>query len=196
MPQYLKYRRELPCFKIVDNYFSNEEIDKILDLEDLQTFAKGTFGQPQKQQSDKSARDSEVSWLYPDPQSQWVFDKFGSLLGYVNHDVFMYDIDGFDNFQYTRYKKNHHYDWHFDSILEYSEWERKISAVIMLSDPDEYKSGELQVAVSGHPDKCISVKPQKGSVVFFASWMSHRVKPVTSGVRKSLVTWVMGKRTC
>ena len=195
MPQYFKYRRELPCFKHIPNFFSEEEVDKILDLEDLQNFSKGTLG-PKNIPADKKARDSEVSWLYQDPQSQWVFDKFGSLLGYVNHDVFMYDIDGFDYFQYTRYKKNHHYDWHIDMHMEYATWERKISATIMLSSPEEYKGAELEIATLGHPDKCISIRPNKGDVIFFASWMMHRVKPVTSGVRKTLVSWIMGKRTC
>jgi len=196
MPQYLKYRRELPCFKVVPNYFTTEEIDGILDLEDLQKFSSGKLGPLSDLQTDKKQRDSEISWLYQDPSSQWLFDKFGSLLGFVNHDVFMYDIDGFDYFQYTRYKKNHHYDWHFDVHMEYALWERKISAVIMLSDPSEYKGGELEIANIGHPDKTESLKLNKGDVVFFASWMLHRVKPVLSGTRKTLVTWIMGKRQC
>lgn len=196
MPQYLKYRRALPCFKVVDNYFTPDEVDKIVDLEELQKFSKGTFGPEGQQQSDEEARNSDISWIYPDAQSQWVFDKFGILLGHVNHDVFMYDIDGFDYFQYTRYKKKQHYDWHFDRFMEYSTWERKISAIIMLSDPEEYKGGELDIVAGGNPEKPTTIKPSKGSVVFFASWMVHRVRPVTSGTRKTLVTWVMGKTTC
>ena len=40
-----------------------------------------------------------------------------------------------------------------------------------------------------------TVKPQIGDIVFFDSRMPHRVTPITSGVRKSLVCWVMGKNT-
>jgi PKHD-type hydroxylase len=33
---------------------------------------------------------------------------------------------------------------------------------------------------------------QKGSALLFPSYMLHRVTPVTSGTRKSLVLWVGG----
>ena len=199
MPSYLKYNRHLPQFKVVEKFFSEEDIDKIIDLEDLQEFTKGKVGSDQKQPGgtlNTGARDSEISWLVPNPQSQWVFDRFGGLLGQVNHDVFMYDIDGFEAFQYTKYKKEQHYDWHFDVHTEYLNWERKISAVIILSDPKEYSGGELEVIHMGSPDKAFCSKLNKGDVIFFASWMSHRVRPVTKGVRRSLVAWVMGKRVC
>lgn len=189
----------MPQFKVVEKFFSEEDIDKIIDLEDLQEFTKGKVGSDQKQPGgtlNTGARDSEISWLVPNPQSQWVFDRFGGLLGQVNHDVFMYDIDGFEAFQYTKYKKEQHYDWHFDVHTEYLNWERKISAVIILSDPKEYSGGELEVIHMGSPDKAFCSKLNKGDVIFFASWMSHRVRPVTKGVRRSLVAWVMGKRVC
>lgn len=201
MPSYLKYNRSLPQFKVVEKFFTEEEIDRIIDLEDLQEFTKGKIGGGASTKEpngnlNAEARDSDISWLFPTQQSEWVFNKFGFLLGQVNHDVFMYDIDGFESFQYTKYKKNQHYDWHFDANLEYLNWERKISGVVILSDPKEYSGGELEVVYNGNPEKSFCSKMNKGDVIFFASWMSHRVRPVTKGVRRSLVAWVMGKRTC
>ena len=108
----------------------------------------------------------------------------------------MYDIDGFDSFQYTKYKNKQHYNWHFDCFTEYHVYERKMSAVILLSDPSKYGGGELQIVTDGNIEKPVSIKPPIGSVIFFASWMPHRVVPVKSGVRKSLVAWIMGKRSC
>ena len=35
-------------------------------------------------------------------------------------------------------------------------------------------------------------KLKQGHAVFFASWLQHRVKPVTQGERKSLVMWFGG----
>lgn len=194
MPSITKYIRQLPQFAIVDNYFTAEEIDKIIDLEELQEFTEGRVGGAER--VDKKYRDSNVSWLHPSPDSKWVFDKFSSLLGQVNHSHFMYDIDGFDVFQYTKYKKGQHYNWHFDMFTEYHTFERKLSAIIMLTDPDKYTGGELEIVVDGNVDKPQTIKPPKGSVVFFASWMPHRVVPIKNGTRKSLVAWVMGKRQC
>ena len=57
---------------------------------------------------------------------------------------------------------------------------------LILSDPDEYEGGQLEIW--GKP---IDVY-KKGSIIFFPSWMPHRVTPVTKGTRYSLVMWFMG----
>jgi PKHD-type hydroxylase len=195
MPSFYKYIRPLPQFCVVDNYFTQEEVDKIIDFEELQEFTEGKMGSGGTNLN-KQYRDSEISWLQCNQESKWIFDKFGLLLGQVNHTHFMYDIDGFDAFQYTKYKPKQHYNWHFDSFVEYHSFERKISAVVILSDPKKYGGGDFQIVVDGNIEKPTSIKPPLGSVIFFASWMPHRVAPVKSGVRKSLVAWIMGKRVC
>ena len=197
MPSYTKYIKQLTQFCVVENFFNEEEIDKIIDLEDLQKFTKGKLGGGgDGGKISKEYRDSDISWLHFTPDSKWIFDKFGGLLGQINHSHFMYDIDGFDMFQYTKYKPKQHYNWHFDAFTEYHGYERKISSVVILSDPAKYSGGEFEIVVDGNIEKPTSIKPPKGSVIFFASWMPHRVAPVKSGVRKSLVAWIMGKRVC
>jgi PKHD-type hydroxylase len=196
MPTFAKYIRPLPQFSINESYFTPEEVEKIIDLEELQTFSEGKIGSTGDGKTNKDYRDSEVSWLFPSPESKWLFDKFSWLMAQVNHANFMYDIDGFDSFQYTKYKNKQHYNWHFDCFTEYHVYERKMSAVILLSDPSKYGGGELQIVTDGNIEKPVSIKPPIGSVIFFASWMPHRVVPVKSGVRKSLVAWIMGKRSC
>jgi len=37
-----------------------------------------------------------------------------------------------------------------------------------------------------------TAKLKQGQAIFFASWLQHRVKPVTRGERKSLVMWFGG----
>lgn len=196
MPSFTKYIRPLPQFCIVENFFTEEEVDKIIDLEELQEFTEGKLGNGASTNTNKQYRDSDISWLRWSPESGWIFDKFGSLMGQVNHSHFMYDIDGFDAFQYTKYKPKQHYNWHFDAFTEFHGFERKISAVVILSDPKKYSGGEFEIVTDGNIEKPFSIKPPKGSVIFFASWMPHRVAPVKSGVRKSLVAWIMGKRVC
>ena len=193
--QIVKYRRNLPQYRVVERFFSPEEVEKIIDLEELQNFNKGKVGNNEGQ-LDSKVRDSDISWLSRTRESEWLFFKFHDLVGEVNHDCFMYDIDGFESFQYTRYKKSQHYSWHFDAFTQYTTWERKISAVIVLTEPNKYEGGELQVDTNGNIEQPMTFKPPAGSVVFFASWMPHRVAPVQKGVRKSLVAWIMGRRVC
>jgi PKHD-type hydroxylase len=67
---------------------------------------------------------------------------------------------------------------------------RKLSIVVQLTDPKEYKGGELQIFEGGEP---VVVSKQQGMATFFPSYMLHQVTPVTKGMRHTLVMWVAGK---
>lgn len=193
-----RYARVLNRFCVATKAFTKDEIEKILDLEDLQKFQKGAVGAGAgKGQVNKKTRDSEVMWIMHDQTSDWLYQKFSSLVSAVNYDHFMYDVDGFENFQYTVYKSKdkQHYDWHVDASNLSTPFERKISATIVLTDPSKYEGGEFECVLNGRVDEPFLAKPELGDVLFFDSKMPHRVRPVTSGIRKSLVAWVMGKNT-
>jgi PKHD-type hydroxylase len=68
---------------------------------------------------------------------------------------------------------------------------RKLSLTLLLND--DFEGGEFQVN-DGKEEMAITVPMNKGRVVLFPSFMIHRVKPVTKGVRKSLVVWVLGPK--
>lgn len=72
---------------------------------------------------------------------------------------------------------------------------RKLSATISLNDSAEYEGGNLEFDLGPHrPDRyhtCTEIRP-KGSIVVFPSHIYHRVTPVTSGTRYSLVCWNLG----
>jgi PKHD-type hydroxylase len=191
-----RYTRVLNRFCVATKAFTRQEIDKILDLEDLQKFQKGSVGAGAgKGQVNKKTRDSDIMWIMHDQNSDWLYQKFSGLVSAVNYDHFMYDIDGFENFQYTVYrsKDKQHYDWHMDSSNLSTPYERKISASIVLTDPNKYEGGEFECVLNGRVDEPFLTKPEVGDVIFFDSRTPHRVRPVTSGVRKSVVCWVMGK---
>lgn len=192
-----RYARVLNRFCVATKAFTKEEVEKILDLEDLQKFQKGAVGGGGKGQVTKKTRDSDVMWVMHDQNSDWLYQKFANLISAVNYDHFMYDIDGFENFQYTVYKSKdkQHYDWHIDAGNTSSSFERKISATLVLTDPNKYEGGEFECVMHGRVDEPFVAKPEIGDVIFFDSRMPHRVRPVTGGVRKSLVCWVMGKNT-
>jgi PKHD-type hydroxylase len=196
MHKIVKYNAILSQFAICPKAFTPDECDQIQFIESLQDFEKGTLGLEGSE--DKSTRNSEIIWVREDHNSSWLFNKFSQIASRVNYEHFMLDVDGYDAFQYTKYSasEKQHYDWHTDSHYEYLDRDRKISAIIMLSDPSEYEGGEFECIHRGNPNMSYREKPQKGDVLFFASWMSHKVHPVLSGTRKSLVCWIMGKREC
>ena len=59
----------------------------------------------------------------------------------------------------------------------------------LLSDPSEFTGGDL--LFSDVPE--YNPTPLKqGQAIFFASFLRHKVTPITKGIRKSLVMWFGG----
>ena len=91
-----------------------------------------------------------------------------------------------------RYEDTDKYDWHLD-IGDCSTSLRKITAIIQLSDENDYEGGEFEFSMSNDKgdDNCYGSR-KKGSLILFPSYLGHRVRPVSSGVRYSIVTWILG----
>lgn len=189
-----KYVGPYVCFAHWDRAFTPEEVEKIREIEDLQSFQKGTVGGYKDQDDLLAARNSDVSFFNHDENTDWLYQKISNMIGQANRDHFLYNVDDFGPIQYTKYQIDGHYTWHWDVFFGWQKNTRKISVVIMLNDPDDYEGGEFEICTNGNLDDIRSIKPLKGDALFFASWMPHRVKPVTSGERNTLVTWVTGPR--
>ena len=108
-----------------------------------------------------------------------------------------FDIKGIEPIQYTEYSDGGKYDWHTDQgskILLKDGSIRKISMTLFMNNPDEYEGGEFDLELFD-PEKnprYETFKLKKGSAIFFQADVWHRVRPVSSGVRKSLVAWYSG----
>ena len=92
--------------------------------------------------------------------------------------------------QFTEYPKGGFYDWHMDANLNgLSEPPvRKISMTILLSDPSEFKGGDLEFMTEGNkPPQLL-----QGQAIYFCSLIRHRVAKVKKGIRRSLVMWFGG----
>ena len=91
--------------------------------------------------------------------------------------------------QYTEYPEGGFYDWHVDNDVncENEPPVRKISMTCLLSPENEFEGGDLELIKPGQ-----AVKLKQGQAAFFASFIQHRVAPVTKGVRRSLVMWFGG----
>lgn len=143
------------------------------------TFAEG---------EDDPNRNSTVRWIEPTPDTRWIFESIQNFAIEANSELFKTAITGFtENIQYTEYEgKGTHYDWHPD--IGPSKNKRKISVVVQLSDPADYKGGEL-IINTGHE---VATNNEQGSVILFPSILLHKVSPLISGNRYSLVSWVSG----
>ena len=161
----------------------------------------------QKQIKDlKTKRDSNIVWM----NDRWIYKEIQPYIHTANANAgwnFQWDFS--ENCQFTKYQKGQYYDWHCDSCDKpYFRQDnpqdptngkiRKLSVTVTLSDPKDYKGGELEFDFrQNDPDKkrqirkCKEILP-KGSLVVFPSFVWHRVCPVTRGERNSLVIWNLG----
>ena len=162
------------------------------------------------------SRDCEVSWF----NDQWLYDLVWPYLLEANKESgWNWDIEWAEGFQFTKYTKDGLYNWHNDGGSDhhgkyikdneglpnpYSDdptFEgrvRKISMTMNLTDPKEYDGGKLKFDLSKTHDSGIDIMEieeinRKGSIVFFPSFMSHTITPITRGTRYSLVLWVLGQ---
>ena len=142
-------------------------------------------------------RKSKNSWI--STNSGWG----GFLWHYVmkaNRKNFLYDISHIENdeIQYTHYNEGDYYNWHTDQdirvIEKPKELVRKLSFTLQLSDKNEYTGGNLEFADFDNSKNKFIAPRTRGCLIVFDSRVPHRVCPVKSGLRKSLVGWVMGKR--
>ena len=151
----------------------------------------------------KKKRNSNIVWM----NDRWIYKEIQPYIRMANTNAgWNFEWDWSESCQFTKYKLNQYYDWHCDSwdkpYVEPGPTQgkiRKLSVTVSLSDPKDYKGGELEFDLRDKdPDKkanihvCKQILP-KGSLVVFPSFVWHRVKPVTSGTRYSLVIWNLGR---
>ena len=69
---------------------------------------------------------------------------------------------------------------------EITEYDRYCSLVIQLND--EYDGGDLQI--KDNENKTLAIEKGIGNLILFLSNIEHRVVPIKSGIRYTLVNWV------
>lgn len=170
------------------NAFTPEELDAIKSIGNSYPKQAAEVGGGDTS-SVSDYRKSEVSWIPEEPNNQWLYDKISQYAISANKEMWNFDIWGYhDALQFTNYYGDGgHYDWHADLGPGISN--RKLSVVLQLSDPKDYVGGELQMNTGGG---ITSVLQEYGLLCFFPSFVLHRVTPLTSGTRTSLVTWLCG----
>ena len=138
---------------------------------------------------DKKKRLCTISWI-PFSQANEMYRKIEGWVVNTNNNHFGFNgIQITEPAQYTEYPTGGFYNWHMDSDIDMKHMPpvRKISMTLLLSDPKDFEGGELELI-----DNKKQPNLKRGYAVFFASFIRHRIKPVTKGNRKSLVMWFGG----
>ena len=144
--------------------------------------------------TNKITRNSKVAFI-DDNQVLLQFLKLAKNVNEVSE--WNFDIDAIEPLQYGEYSKGEEYGWHVDQHNKpYNDDRvRKLSFSVFLND--NYTGGEFDLELHNPNVECrydTFTKLPLNTVLFFKSDYWHRVRPVTKGVRKSLVGWVLGPK--
>jgi PKHD-type hydroxylase len=179
--------RPLRFWHVIPDAFSPDECFRITRLADGQDNHDGGLVAGH---TDPNIRKSSLVWLPENEDSTWVSARMAQLAADANRDLFGFILDGFDErLQLAGYGPGHYYDWHIDRGQGRIAGRRKLTLSVQLSDPGRYVGGDLEINADGR----VFPSPRDlGTAIIFAATTLHRVGPVTSGFRHSLVGWTHG----
>lgn len=173
---------------VIPNLFNESEIGKILSLWDDSIAKDSRIVSGGKGVVDYEKRKSEVIFIYPE-ENGWIYDKLAMACILTNASKYQFDITGFQtHLQLANYGPGGFFGWHMDFGPNKNSL-RKLSITVQLSNPDEYEGGDFQFL---NGNNVVSMSKEIGTAIIFPSFIAHRVEPVISGSRKSIVGWIAG----
>mmetsp|Transcript_41441 Transcript_41441/g.117307 ORF Transcript_41441/g.117307 Transcript_41441/m.117307 type:complete len:276 (-) Transcript_41441:153-980(-) len=156
-------------------------------------------------------RDSLVCWFSAYKECRWLHERFAEIIRNVANKhwpLLKVDQKGevqceYEETQYTVYGPAQHFKaWHQDAFAEGHDPEdaRQFTIVTMLSRRSDYTGGSFQAKL---PDAALKRKVIKSipldvgdCLVFPAKRLPHRVCPVKTGTRKTMVFWAFDRASC
>jgi len=180
------YKNHLPssvCDYIIENVKKIPEVDGKVGFDE---------------EVNLETRKSKIRFIKKDnEQFEFLFDILWKTAIEANDLWFGFHISKLDYIQFAEYdeKDAGEYKMHRDVFWMNSDpvYHRKLSCVVQLTDPSEYEGCDLELYNTRNvPDKK-EIK-EKGSIVYFPSFVDHAATPITKGTRYSLAAWFDGPK--
>jgi len=106
----------------------------------------------------------------------------------ANQQAWKFNVTHANQCDYLIYDVEGHYHAHTDTFMDPTQTEcRKLTVLAFLNQ--DFEGGRLFLQ-GGHEK--IYPPQQAGTVLVFPSFIMHGVEPVTKGIRRSVVTWLIG----
>ena len=180
------------CYWYRENFFNLKERKKITSFfetnyQSIET--KEETAKNKKGISKKQTKTLKMSWEKIKPFVKNLEDT----IVHDNESNFGYNLFPVNNLNkvllniYSSQDKGN-YDWHEDGA-ESDLIDCKLTALVNLSE--SYEGGDLWI-FQGGPQKVKAFKP--GTLLLLKSSISHKVEPVTKGVRKTLTMFLQGPK--
>jgi PKHD-type hydroxylase len=147
------------------------------------------------ERSDSQYRRSKIRFIRPDDiQLGFLFDLLWKQSLKANDDWFGFHLSKIDYLQVAEYngdQKGEYKPHHDVFYINGTEYHRKLSAIIQLSDPATYIGGSFEMYDTSSNPPADKIKEQ-GCAIFFPSFVRHAALPVTQGTRYSIAAWIDG----
>ena len=169
-------------YGVVDESVRNQIVAQIPAFKaETDRFAKASLLRRVSKSAD-FARTTETEWLY---------DSVWSLFTHFNQE-YGFDLRGVEApMQIMKYADGGCIDWHIDDVNgtdKKSTCVRKLSMSIQLSAAEDYSGGDFEFAGLSTD----SFSRIVGTAICFPSYCVHRITPLTSGERLSLLCFALG----
>ena len=116
------------------------------------------------------------------------------IFNIINHTISI-NLTDIEPLQYSEYGVDDEYGWHRDVHDEpYSNGlVRKVSFSTILND--DFWGGEFDIETKNpmFKKRYQTFESEEYNTIIFPAHMWHRVRPVKSGIRKSIVGWLLGE---
>lgn len=175
---------------------SPEYCKDILDRSKAYDFFPGVIG---SSELDTTVRRSNIKFIQSsDTRFKDVFDLLWLMAIDANKNFFNFHISKLDFIQIAEYdhinqgeyKRHHDVFWLNNDPV----YHRKISCSIQLSDGASYTGGDLLLEDLHAEEPSAADIREQGTALFFPSFVLHKVNPVITGKRYSLVAWFDGPK--
>lgn len=117
---------------------------------------------------------------------EWVTARLSQAIATANQ-YFNFELTALIGTNILAYETGSSMAWHVDIGLELLST-RKLTGVVLLSDPSDYQGGQLEWFLTAATE----LKQTQGSMLIFPAYVPHRVTPVVWGSRQTLIAWAHG----
>lgn len=171
------------------NLLTPEQCDQAIEMFNCYEPTAGGVGMNGTTYEYSRLRQCEVTYVGNNDHTKWVHDICEAAMVEANK-VWNFDIRDFSQpMRMMDYRAGDHFgSWHQDHGPGKTCY-RKLTIVVQLSDPDDYEGGMFEIAGGEVPEE---YHQNRGAAIVFPTYYYHRVDPITSGRRRTIVHRAIG----
>jgi PKHD-type hydroxylase len=177
-------------YHVLEHRMPQEACDYIRDHFLKSEWLPSEVGRDGEDVTDEKVRNNVIKWT----DSQEIKDLLYYYAVEANGHMWNFDITDIETPQFSLYREDKTYDWHPDRTFT-EHVNRKLTVALLLNN--DFTGGDFEIYPLQGPDTttvitATELKDTVGTAIVFPSMLWHRVTPVLSGSRMSLVGWVTG----